>query len=66
MGAKLRAYFEADAKYLVCMKAGLLSFMHGHAPAVAVEFARKTLLSHERPTFVEVEEAVSAMPAPAA
>jgi chemotaxis protein MotA len=35
----------------------------GYAPAICVEFARKALLSDVRPTFYEVEEAVSSLPA---
>ncbi|HEX2581317.1 MAG TPA: flagellar motor stator protein MotA [Dongiaceae bacterium] len=53
---------EADAKYYQCMKAGLLAYIQGYAPAVAVEFARKVLLSTERPNFYDVEEAVNALP----
>jgi chemotaxis protein MotA len=53
---------EADAKYYQCMKAGLLAHMQGYPPAVSVEFARKVLLSTERPNFYEVEQAVSALP----
>ena len=53
---------EADAKYYQCMKAGLLAHMQGYPPAVSVEFARKVLLSSERPNFYEVEQAVSALP----
>jgi chemotaxis protein MotA len=41
------------------MKAGLLAHMQGYAPAVSIEFARKTLFSHERPSFIELEEAVA-------
>jgi chemotaxis protein MotA len=52
----------ADAKYYQCMKAGLLAHMQGYPPAVSVEFARKVLLSTERPNFYEVEQAVSALP----
>ena len=63
MAGKLRAYFEAEAKYYECLKAGLVAFVQGHAPAIAVEFARKTLYSHERPSFTEVEEAVANAPA---
>ena len=33
------------------------------APAICVEFARKALMSDVRPSFYEVEEAVSALPA---
>ncbi|MBL8708007.1 MAG: flagellar motor stator protein MotA [Rhodospirillaceae bacterium] len=55
---------NADAKYYQCMKAGLLAHMQGYPPAVSVEFARKVLWSTERPSFYEVEQAVSALPAP--
>jgi chemotaxis protein MotA len=54
---------EADAKYYQCMKAGLLAHMQGYPPAVSIEFARKMLWSTDRPSFYEVEEAVSALPA---
>ncbi|MDA0228940.1 MAG: flagellar motor stator protein MotA [Proteobacteria bacterium] len=54
---------NTDTKYFVCMKAGLLAYMQGYAPAVSVEFARKTLYSHERPSFYDVEEAVAELPA---
>jgi chemotaxis protein MotA len=47
------------------MKAGILAYMQGYAPAVAVEFARKALNTDVRPTFYEVEEAVEAAPAAA-
>jgi len=31
---------------------------------MAVEFARKALLSEDRPTFAEIDEATSNLPAP--
>jgi chemotaxis protein MotA len=58
----IKAVDEADAKYYQCMKAGLLAHMQGYPPAVSVEFARKVLLSTERPNFYEVEQAVSSLP----
>ena len=63
MANALAKIIEADAKYYHCIKAGLLAYMQGYAPAVSVEFARKALFSDVRPTFYEVEEAVSALPA---
>ena len=57
IGKSLENTFEAEGKYLVCIKAGLLAYLQGYAPQVAVEFARKALLSDVRPTFYEVEEA---------
>jgi chemotaxis protein MotA len=63
LATTLKATYDAETKYYQCMKAGLLAYLAGHAPAVAIEFARKALLSDVRPTFYEVEEAVSALPA---
>lgn len=65
MASSLKASFEAEGKYFQCIKAALLAHMNGSAPAVTVEFARKTLPSDVRPTFYEVETAVSELPAPA-
>jgi chemotaxis protein MotA len=62
IASSLKAVHDADAKYFQCLKAGLLAHLHGYAPAVSVEYARKALLSDVRPTFYEVEEATSALP----
>ena len=59
----LNATYDAETKYYQCIKAGLLAYLQGYAPAICVEFSRKALLSPVRPTFYEVEEAVSALPA---
>lgn len=58
----IKSVDEADAKYYQCIKAAMLAHMQGYPPAVAIEFARKVLLSSERPNFYDVEEAVSALP----
>jgi len=62
LAATMGGALNADAKYLGCIKAGLLAHVSGYAPAVSVEFARKTLMSKDRPSFFEVEEAVAALP----
>ncbi len=36
--------------------------VQGYAPQVSIEFARKTLKSNGRPTFIEVEEMVQNLP----
>ena len=59
VGSSLKAYADADTKYFQCIKAGLIAHIQGYAPAVSIEFARKMLYSHERPTFAELEEAVA-------
>lgn len=63
IASAIAAVDNADAKYYQCMKAGLLAHMQGYPPSVSVEFARKVLLSTERPNFYEVEQAVSSLPA---
>jgi chemotaxis protein MotA len=62
----LAGIYDAETKYYQCIKAGLLAYLQGYSPSVAVEFARKALTSNVRPTFYEVEEAVSALPSPQA
>ena len=62
MATSMAATLNADSKYLACIKAGLLAHASGYAPAVSVEFARKILMSKDRPSFFEVEEAVAALP----
>jgi chemotaxis protein MotA len=65
IAAAVKARSEAETRYLLCIKAGLLAYMQGYAPSIAVEFARKALESDVRPTFYEVEEAVESIPAAA-
>ena len=43
-----------------CIKMVLLASMSGYAPQVAIEFGRKTLGAHERPSFTELEEELKA------
>ncbi len=47
----------AFGRYLACLKEGLLASMRGASPAFAVEFARKSIFSDERPTAEETEAA---------
>lgn len=44
-----------EARYFTCLKAGLVAFANGSAPMTAVEFARKTIFSFDRPTTAEIE-----------
>ena len=62
MAAALKAVREDEHVYFTCMKVGLVSHLQGYAPAVTVEFSRKVLLSHQRPTFAEVEDAYGELP----
>jgi chemotaxis protein MotA len=59
----LRSIYEAESKYFLSMKVGLLAHISGYAPSIAVEFARKSLMSEVRPSFAEVDEATANLPA---
>ena len=59
MASSLKAMYESEAKYFECIKAGILAYMNGYAPAVAIEFARKSIEPTYRPTFYELEEALN-------
>ena len=61
MGQNLTNYAEAEIKYYYCLKAGIIAHIQGHAPVISIEFARKNLFPHERPSFSDVEEAVSSV-----
>lgn len=65
MAQSLKGLFEAEAKYYLSLKAGLLAHIGGQPPVMSVEFARKSLMSDVRPTFNEVEAATAALPAQA-
>jgi chemotaxis protein MotA len=57
----LNAVYHGETQYYKCIKACLLAHMMGYAPQVSIEFGRKTLAPHIRPTFSEVEETVTNM-----
>ncbi|MGD8777646.1 MAG: flagellar motor stator protein MotA [Ignavibacteria bacterium] len=46
---------EAEVRYLETIKAAVVAYAKGNPPVVAVEIARRTIFSDERPTFGELE-----------
>lgn len=51
---EVRVHAEHD--YMLCIRTALLSFARGDAPMTAVEFSRRNIEPHERPSFAELEE----------
>lgn len=49
-------YASMEGKYLICIKAALLSFAKGAPATVAVEYGRRSIDPENRPTFKETEE----------
>lgn len=53
-------YVAADeAQYFQCIKEGLIAYLSGAEPMAAVEIARRTVRSYNRPTSMELEEAIN-------
>jgi chemotaxis protein MotA len=59
IAAAVKAASEAEVKYFECLRQGMLAYLNGCAPQVAVEFARKVLPHDVRPSFEEVEKATA-------
>jgi chemotaxis protein MotA len=49
---------NGDLIYYQVIKTGLVSFVGGAAPQIAVEFARRVIPSNEKPGFNELEEVI--------
>ncbi len=60
MGQFMEKYFDEEHEYMMCMRAGILAYLKGNAPAVIVEFSRNVIPPSCRPDFKTVEEACSA------
>jgi chemotaxis protein MotA len=56
MATSLEHKVDFDGQYLATIKCGVLALSKGLAPAIAVEFARRSIPSELRPTFSETEQ----------
>jgi len=57
MAQKIELMSIEDTKYLECLKTGILAYLHGAAPIIAVEYSRRVVFSTERPSALELENA---------
>lgn len=54
---KMSADIEAEGRFLNCIKAAVVALQRGSPPLVCVEYARRTIMPEERPTFDELDKA---------
>ena len=59
LAARIKTNIEENGKVLVVIKIALLSYVKGMNPKVCVEFARRAIPMEHRPSFSEVEAALS-------
>ena len=55
---------ESEVMYYKAIKIGMIAFLNGAAPQVAVEFSRKFLSHDIQPNFAELEEHLNELPSP--
>ena len=55
--SKMNLDIAAEGRYLACIKAAMVALQRGAPPLVCVEYARRSIFPHERPTFTEMDTA---------
>lgn len=63
VGTFLGKYAASETEYFQVMKAAIIAHVQGNAPVVTVEFARKIIPGHLRPTFQELDAMINGQPA---
>lgn len=66
LAANITKMNDAESDYLRCLRQGLIAFVKGSAPALAIEFARRSIPGDVRPSFQETEAACKGGGQPAA
>lgn len=61
LARRMEASINQEKEYLQVIKSALISFVGGAAPQIAVEFARRSIPAHIRPSFHELEEEIRAL-----
>ena len=57
LASNLQKLNDAEAAYLRCLRQGVMAFVRGSSPILAVEFARRSIPAGLRPTFQQLEAA---------
>lgn len=57
IASKMNDDINVQGRYLMVIKAALVALQRGAPPLVCVEFARRSIYPHDRPTFEEMDEA---------
>ena len=55
IAANMATIAEDERAYLHVIRVTMIAFLKGSAPVLAVEFGRRAIPSHVRPSFQEVE-----------
>ena len=59
MGHFLHKYGDYKVKFVECAKMGFIGYLNGNPPIIVVEFMRKSIPEHLRPSFAEVDKYIN-------
>ena len=59
MGHFLHKYGDYKVKFVECAKVGFIAYLNGNPPIIVVEFMRKSIPEHLRPSFAEVDKYIN-------
>ena len=62
MATRMKAIVEEEASFYRIIQSVLVAHLHGNAAQISVEIGRGDIPSAAQPSFLEMEEALSAMP----
>jgi chemotaxis protein MotA len=62
IAANIKKQTEEESEYFLCLRMGLLAYMKGISPMLALEAARRAIPHHVRPTFQEMDKACRKQP----
>ncbi len=65
MATRLQAVVNEEGAFYKIIQAVLVAHLHGNAAQISVEIGRGNVPSGAQPSFLELEEALSTMPAEA-
>jgi chemotaxis protein MotA len=63
IAANIKKQTETEGDYFLCLRMGLLAYMKGVSPILALEAARRAIPHYVRPTFLEMDAACRKQPA---
>jgi chemotaxis protein MotA len=63
MAANIKKQTDAEGEYFLCLRMGMLAYIKGVSPMLALEAARRAIPHHVRPTFQQMDTACRKQPA---
>jgi chemotaxis protein MotA len=66
MASLMNKFADSETTFFIVMKAAMIAHVQGNAPVISIEFARKLIPDHLRPSFNQLDAAINGAPPPEA